>query len=494
MATLSFHALPPSSVLGSDTIIFVGCKEQILSDFNNGLFERFLGPLAEHQKQIFSHLFQITKPRKDSEILKELFCTTQQDQVVRVGLGFLPTACSRHNSPARPHSITKLLKSFSTNEVKTIVLLLSDPSHAYAAGCSVPRAFYLFNTSSSQEVNVYFNYSSDVLPENLVTRILHSSNAIRMAAKLVDMPTNLLYTDTMVEEAARVAQSTGAQLTVIRGEELRERGFGGIYGVGRAAEHGPAFVLLSYFPQSTAPGTPSIVWVGKGIVYDTGGLSMKEPTTMVGMKRDMGGAAAMLSAFEAMVHIGCRVPLHAILCVAENSVGPNATRPDDVHTMYSGKTVEINNTDAEGRLVLADGVSFAVKHLNPRVLIDMATLTGAQGISTGKNVGAVYTNSEDLELTAIQAGRQSGDLVHPLPYIPEFYRPEFSSSMADMKNSVANRSNAQSACAGQFIANHLGEFEETGQWLHIDMAATVKDGERATGYGVALLLELMEHL
>ncbi|KAL4145521.1 putative aminopeptidase npepl1 [Phytophthora ramorum] len=239
--------------------------------------------------------------------------------------------------------------------------------------------------------------------------------------------------------------------------------------------------------------------VGKGIIFDTGGLSIKTGGFMVGMKRDMGGAASLLAAFEAACHAKNttdKTPLHVVLCVAENAVGPESTRVDDVLVMYSGKTVEVNNTDAEGRLVLADGVAYAAKHLNPKVIVDMATLTGAQGIATGNRIGAIYTNDGELETLAIKAGKVSGDLVHPMPYAPEFHRLEFKSTVADMKNSVKNRANGQVSCAGQFIANHLGEYEQTGKWIHVDMAFPVftADDERSTGFGVAFIQSLLKEI
>ena len=209
---------------------------------------------------------------------------------------------------------------------------------------------------------------------------------------------------------------------------------------------------------------------------------------MPGMKMDMAGAAAVLAAFEAAVQLGLDKRLTAILCIAENAVGPNATRPDDILTMYSGKTVEVNNTDAEGRLVLADGVAWASKHRSPDIIVDMATLTGAQAAATGKRHAALYCNDDALEQEAVEAGRRSGDLAHPLPYCPEFFRKEFNSLVADMKNSVKDRGNAQSSCAGQFVGNHLDKY--TGKWLHIDMAAPAKRNGRGTGYGVGLLLAL----
>ncbi len=151
--------------------------------------------------------------------------------------------------------------------------------------------------------------------------------------------------------------------------------------MGKAAIHQPALAVLSHTP---AGATETIAWVGKGIVYDTGGLSIKGKTAMPGMKRDCGGAAGILGAFYAAVKQGFSQNLHAIFCLAENAVGPKATRPDDIHRLYSGRTVEINNTDAEGRLVLADGVAFANKDLKADIIVDMCTLTGAQGIATGR--------------------------------------------------------------------------------------------------------------
>jgi probable aminopeptidase NPEPL1 len=165
-------------------------------------------------------------------------------------------------------------------------------------------------------------------------------------------------------------------------------------------------------------------------------------------------------------------------------------RPDDILHMYSGRTVEVNNTDAEGRLVLADGVAWAAKNRQPRRIIDVATLTGAQSMSTGKIMAALFCTDAELEAEAVAAGRACGELCHPLPYAPELFRKEFHSQVADMKNSVKDRSNAQASCAGQFIGNHLMATDYTGPWLHVDMAGPSTQAGRGTGYGVALLLTL----
>ncbi len=206
------------------------------------------------------------------------------------------------------------------------------------------------------------------------------------------------------------------------------------------------------------------------------------------MKRDMAGAAAVLGAFQAAVRMRLPIQLHAILCLAENSVGPESTRPDDILTMYSGRTVEVNNTDAEGRLVLADGVAYAAREVGPDVIVDLATLTGAQLMATGRRHAGIVSNDEELERAAVESGRASGDLCHALPWAPELFRAEFKSKLADMKNSVKDRMNAQSSCAAWFVASHLKDYE--GQWLHVDMAGPASADGVATGYGVSLLLDL----
>ncbi|XP_065332008.1 probable aminopeptidase NPEPL1 [Cloeon dipterum] len=415
----------------------------------------------------------------------------------------LPVKCSRHNTPSRVHALTKLVKSSSVGVDETI-LIACERSDVYASACAVARAYPLYSRKTSSNagtgtpptVSVYFLIVSDDSPSvevpllsSEIACLQSVSYGVRLAAKIVDMPCNEMNVSHFLKEVKSIGDQVGAKLTVIRGEELNERGFGGIYGVGKAAADPPALAVLSHCPEGA---TVDVAWVGKGIVYDTGGLSIKGKTAMPGMKRDCGGAAAVLGAFYTAVKQGFSQNLHAVFCMAENSVGPLATRPDDIHTLYSGRTVEINNTDAEGRLVLSDGVSYAQKDLKASIIIDMATLTGAQGISTGKYHGAILTNSEDWEQIGVEAGKNCGDLLFPIPFCPELHFSEFASAVADMKNSVADRNNAQASCAGLFVASNLG-FDWNGTWVHIDMAYPVHSGERATGYGVALLTAMCGH-
>ncbi|KAF7711326.1 probable aminopeptidase NPEPL1 [Silurus meridionalis] len=407
----------------------------------------------------------------------------------------LPSRVSRHNSPSSAHFITRLVRTCLPAGNNRCILMLCEQSDVFASACAIARAFPLFTrrstscTTEKKHVTVEFlivGQDGNHLDPFMLETLNSTADGVRLAARIVDTPCSEMNTDHFLEEVKAVACELGISPTIIRGKELKQRGFGGIYGVGKAAEHPPALAVLSHTPTGA---TQTIAWVGKGIVYDTGGLSIKSKSTMPGMKRDCGGAAAILGAFKAAVKQGFKDNLHAVFCLAENAVGPSATRPDDIHTLYSGKTVEINNTDAEGRLVLSDGVVYASKDLSADIILDMATLTGGQGISTGKYHAAIMTNSEQWETACVRAGRSSGDLAHPLVYCPELHFSEFTSAVADMKNSVADRENAQSSCAGLFIGSHLG-FDWPGVWVHVDIASPVHAGERATGFGVALLLAL----
>jgi len=551
---------------------------------------------TDEEKILIKSVGETLEPSRDFPSSSELWLakTEQTSKPRRVVLCALPTDCSRHNSPAKPHAITQLVNANKGSGSLVVLLIVDDASHAFAAGCAVARPFHLFtdkgikktfsvgdrviakyppyhgkgdnpwfagvitginggsasirfddgdiadevtpqvilyapsapsnvgkgshrfndfdemmnsyeagerfsvekrvfSQSSDKKVDVIFNVGVADVQADFIPKMCAVADAIRLAARLVDAPPCVVHTDYMVEEARAVSEEVGAQFEIIQGTELDEKGYGGIWGIGKAAERPPALVILSHVPEGSNP-QKAVVLVGKGIIYDTGGLSIKTKTGMPGMKRDMGGAAGLLGAFKAIVQGGCAVPLYCLLCLAENSINHLAVRPDDILHMLSGKTVEINNTDAEGRVVLADGVAHAVAHLNPHIIIDMATLTGAQGVSTGNRIASLYCNDEGLEVLATQAGRSSGDLCHAMPFCPEFFRSEFKSAVADMKNSVKDRVNAQVSCAGQFIGNHLGDYLYNGKWLHIDMAYPSYSGERATGYGVALVFEMLQLL
>ena len=501
-AELTFGAPTPSS----EKTVIVGRKTALLSAATKALLPDGCG------QRLWEALVQSVETGDEGGTATSLY--TPSDAAAKPGAvvaAVLPEPCSRHASPLRPHAVTALVGAgVGASADASVVAVLDDPTHAGGVACAVARAFprYSFRKPPAEPkpapaVRVGFATAAAgaIADKGVYSACTAAAAGVRLAARIVDTPpaelTTLAFEAEAREAAARLsALGREVQCSSIAGDALREQGYGFIHAVGRAAECPPALVILSHVPTGAERHT---VLVGKGIVYDTGGLALKGRDGMCGMKADCGGAAALLGAFESAVAIGTRgSALHLILCLAENAIGPTAVRNDDVIQCFSGKTCEVNNSDAEGRLVLSDGVAHATAlpprlpglARHPHLVVDMATLTGAQGVATGKRHGAIVSNFEDVEVAAVAAGKISGDLVHPLPYAPEFYRKEFKSKVADMKNSVKDRSNAQSSCAGNFIAEHLHP-EYKGGWLHVDMAGPAFIDDRATGYGVGLILGLL---
>jgi probable aminopeptidase NPEPL1 len=412
----------------------------------------------------------------------------------RVFLGVLPDEVSRHNCPARSVAADALIKSAALTEGSVAVILcLEEPEHGLPLARAVGRMLPLYsrNTEKTPALRVRL---AGAAPDGKARALKPADAQIvdraRWAASLVDMPTAEMNTVDFVRATRKAARGiANLRVSVLSGDEVLRAGLGGLHAVGRTGVQPPKLLLLHYRPPKS---TRLAALIGKGIVYDTGGLSIKSAVGMSGMKMDMGGAAGVVGAALAMAASRTKQAFVAAAALAENAIGPDAYRPDDILAMHSGKTVEINNTDAEGRLVVADAASYVARKFKPYVLIDMATLTGAQLISTGLRHAAVVSNREGLERAAIAAGRASGDLAFPLPFGPELYQREFRSEVADMRNSVADRMNAQSSCAAQFIYHHVSDLDLP--WLHVDMAGPSGHGGRATGYGVALLAVLLRSL
>ncbi|KAF4689351.1 putative aminopeptidase npepl1, partial [Perkinsus olseni] len=362
----------------------------------------------------------------------------------------VPEAATRNNNSARPDAVSKALMKFPQftgmdDEPFGVYALGYTAEDALVTAMAVGRAAHRLNLNSERAVRVGDPSESFVVVWSAEGRPPHLGRRgklelvvdnIRMAALLTEMPTNQLNTTTYIRAiegvAGRLRDRFGADigLEVIKAQELERRGFGGLWNVGKACTaNPPALVVLSCNASNAKPDDKSIVLVGKGIVYDTGGLALKTKDGMMGMKTDMGGSAGLLGAFAALVETKAIVnkSLYFIGCLAENSIGPDSYRHGDIIEMYSGLTVEINNTDCEGRLVLADGVAYAAKHLNPELIIDMATLTYAQGVATGLSHGAIFSNCADIEKKAFEAGRRSGDLVFPVLFCPEVHKPQLHS-------------------------------------------------------------------
>jgi leucyl aminopeptidase len=313
------------------------------------------------------------------------------------------------------------------------------------------------------------------------------------ARDLANMPPNELYPETLAQQAAALAdEHEHLTATALGPAEMDELGMGALAAVGRGSHNEPRLVVLRYEPPQPTHADVVLGLVGKSITFDTGGISIKPATGMEAMKGDMAGGAGTLHGIGAIAALGLPVRAVAVLAAAENMPGGDAFRPGDILTAANGKTIEIINTDAEGRLVLADALWYARREGATHV-IDLATLTGAMSIALGDLYAGFFANDDEWRDRIVAAGERSGDLVWPFPLHPR-YRRYVDSVYADMKNGSTLRE-ASPALAAEFLQEFAGE----GPWAHVDMAGPgFLDRSRGdylrvpggTGYGVRLIAEL----
>ena len=308
----------------------------------------------------------------------------------------------------------------------------------------------------------------------------------------------------LADRSVEMALAAGLTAEVLGPEELAARGFGGLLAVGGGSATGPRLVTVRYDPPAeqakggrTHPAPRHVVIVGKGITYDTGGLSIKPREAMVAMKTDMAGAAVALATVLGAAAAGVRHRVTAVLPLAENAVGASSYRPGDVLTVYGGTTVEIANTDAEGRIVLADALSHADADLEPDILVDVATLTGAATLALGRGHAALYSRDDRLARSLEDAGADSGELLWRMPLVRD-YRTALDSDVADIRHVATDpAAGAGSITAALFLERFVG----SRRWAHLDIAGPARASsanheipEGATGFGARLLLHWLTQL
>lgn len=288
-----------------------------------------------------------------------------------------------------------------------------------------------------------------------------------------------------------VFKGTKAKVTVLDEKAISKLKMGGVLGVGKGAKDKPRFIVIEYFAgkKSEAP----VVFVGKGVTFDTGGLNLKPGMSMYEMHMDMSGGASVIAAVGAIAKLGLKKNVVGLIPAVENAIGNDALRPGDVLTMMSGTTVDVLNTDAEGRLILADALHYARKY-NPKLVVDIATLTGAALVALGTHAHVIMTKSRELEDTFRELGEESGDYTFPLPLWDE-YKQYTKGAHADIANIPTSDSrNGGSITAGMFLAH----FTKKMKWVHIDMAprmtsvASDKLAKGATGEPTRLLVKIAE--
>ncbi len=309
---------------------------------------------------------------------------------------------------------------------------------------------------------------------------------VEFTRELVAEPANIIYPQSFVERCQARFAGTGAELSVLDEDEMRALGMGALLGVAQGSRKSPKLLVIKWL--GGAAGTKPTVFVGKGVTFDTGGISIKPAAGMEDMKWDMGGAGAVAGAMLAMAGRKAKANVIGVCGLVENMPDGDAQRPGDVVTTMSGQTVEVINTDAEGRLVLCDAMTWAQREFAPKTMVDLATLTGAMMIALGMEHGGLFSNNDKLAEKLLAAGLSSGDKLWRFPLAPE-YDKLIDSPIADMKN-VGPRWGG-SITAAQFLQRYVDEGVE---WAHLDIAGMVwadKPGatwdKGATGYGARLI-------
>ncbi len=351
---------------------------------------------------------------------------------------------------------------------------------------------YRTGLSEAQTFSVAQVTVVDPAVEDLVTSLGVGqivARGVALARDLVNTPGNDLPPVALAAEAQQLGARLGFQVTIFDKAQLSEQGFGGLLAVGQGSANEPRLIIMEYGQASA--DHPTLCLVGKGLTFDSGGLSLKPADSMMTMKADMGGAAAVFGAMQVLGEL--QLPLHivAIVPAAENMPSSNAYRPDDVIKTLSGKTIEVLNTDAEGRIVLADGLYYAQRY-NPAAIVELSTLTGAIVVALGNHAIGLVATDQALAERLSRAGEQSDERVWQLPLWDE-YREMIKSEIADMKN-IGGRG-AGSITAGAFLANFVGDYP----FAHLDIAGTAYAEKPAKAYqtpgasgvGVRLLTELL---
>lgn len=338
----------------------------------------------------------------------------------------------------------------------------------YRAGDAVTKA------APVRTIEVATPFARSASARTAVERARVVADAVHGTRDLINTAPNDLYPATFADAAKAAVKELGAKgvkVTVLDEKQLAAGGYGGILAVGQGSSRPPRLVKVAYAPAKPAS---KVALVGKGITFDTGGISLKPPAGMPAMTSDMSGAAAVLHTVLAAARLGLPVAVTGYLCLAENMPGGNAQRPGDVITMKGGKTVEVTNTDAEGRLVMGDGLVAAVEEGHD-VVLDIATLTGAQVVALGNRVSGVLGTDEVRD--AVKAAADAvGEQFWPMP-MPEELKANLKSKVADMVNSASDRAGGM-----LFAAVFLREFVGSTPWAHLDIAGPAYNEKGAFGY------------
>lgn len=428
--------------------------------------------------------------------------------LIFLGLGELPSKKPSGAHEVYRRALGKLVRIAESHKLSDFTFDLPDPavlglSYKHLAeetSTFLHKASYHFDRfitnkertyqwSMNAYVGVPKEYEADV--QEGVDRGLCFADAINLARTWCDMPPSHLPPVTLAKEAVARAQEYGLKTKILDKKQIVELNMGGIEGVCRGSVHEPCMVIVEY--SAPKKDAPTIAIVGKGVTFDTGGLCLKPAGSMLTMKDDMAGAAVVLATMNVLAQLKPDVNVVAVAPLVENMPSGSAQKPGDVLTTYNGKTIEVVDTDAEGRLILADALAYAADVYKPAAMIDLATLTGAMGIALGVYYAGLFTQDDELAHRLTDAGNRTGDQVWRMP-MDDDYVPAIISDIADVKNVGDRKYMGSSITAALF----LKEFTGGVPWAHVDIASVafgvpdisyIRPG--ATGYGIRLLTDMI---
>lgn len=433
---------------------------------------------------------------KTQEIFYSLVDGEQPRTIVLVGLGSKKSLSADHLRELGG-VIAKRLRQHKKNAV-TIVNDLLDEEHLVSLIEGVCLANYRidhFKTSKNRpplldEIAVITK--STRLPPSL-KRITILAEHIHMVRDLVNLPADNIYPESLASHAKTVSKKYKLTYSVLNEKEIIKQKLNLLWAVGKGSVHKPRLIIVQYLGGKK--NVKPVLLVGKGITFDSGGYNIKPTKYIEEMHMDMAGGATVLGTLTACSELQLPINVVGIIAAAENLVSSNAYKPSDIITSYSGKTVEITNTDAEGRLVLADALSYGVKRFQPQAVIDLATLTGACMVALGDRYSGVFSNDQKLLQAVKQASISTDELVWELPIHPD-YEKRLKSEKADMVNCDVKTGLAGASTAAAFLKKFVGQTP----WLHLDIAGTAfgnnpkaYDYSGGTGFGVRLLVEYLSH-
>ena len=418
--------------------------------------------------------------------------------------------CETHSFEGKKNQILSVPPSYSKNENLTFIVGLGENKeniNFYDLGT-------LIGTKINSDAEIKFlnvvedtnliidgilyaqykfnNYKSedDSSVNNIIFQDLDSSeneikkNSVFWVRDLINTPALDKSPEEFINKVNELVDSSGIEVEAYDQKWLEENNFGGVLGVGKGSDRPPYFLVGKY--NSKAKYQVSLI--GKGVLFDTGGYSLKSPAGMETMKTDMSGAASAWGVINIIARTNQDIGLTVYTPIVENMVSGSAIRPGDVLKTRNGKTIEVMNTDAEGRLIMSDALAFAAE-TNPDLICDIATLTGASYVALGLDIGAIFSNNSDLEKKFIESAKNTNENFHPLPLF-DGYRNLIDSDLADMKNTGGRFGGAITA------ALLLKEFIGENDWIHLDIAGPARSDNRkgATGFGVLSLYEFFKNL